>query len=237
MSTNVPFHVPGLRRSGIRFPNSPIHTADEVYNHCVRGAYWSLLLAKKLPEFSSLSSSTSSSERSHFDLETVVLASILHDIGWATTPELLSSDKRFEVDGRTQVVWDAIALHTTASIALHHPAPEVSLAHLGVMADFLGPLFPPGDGAVITEDEYRVMLVRFPLAGLSTDGVKEIMYGLCRNKPETTFDNIVGGFGLAFGLDGKGKGRDEYKRAKEQQDPVNTLLPALDYLASLLREA
>jgi hypothetical protein len=41
--------------SGIAFPHSPItvaafaytkqHTTEAVYNHCVRSAYWSLILA------------------------------------------------------------------------------------------------------------------------------------------------------------------------------------------------
>ncbi|OTA97224.1 hypothetical protein M434DRAFT_41229, partial [Hypoxylon sp. CO27-5] len=215
---------PDLPNIGIKFPHSPItvaafayskeHTSEMTYNHCVRSAYWALILAKKLPNFASASSPP-------LNLETVVLTNILHDMGWATTKEILSKDKRFEVDGanlahefirryaqeggegaekwknddrhRAHIVWDAIALHTTPSFALHHPAPEVTLAHMGIMVDFSGPKF--GDGNVITEAEYREVVRHFPLAGLGTENMKITLCGLCREKPETTYDNIVGQFG------------------------------------------
>ncbi|KAI1759112.1 hypothetical protein GGR53DRAFT_524112 [Hypoxylon sp. FL1150] len=275
MSTNRSCSLPDLPRSGLKFPNSPIvaaalaylkqHTTEPVYNHSVRSAYWALLLAKKLPEFSRILSSSPpsapSSEQPSLNLETVVLANVLHDMGWAYTAEVLSKDKRFEVDGaniasafvrryasegseggdrwdtsRIQLLWESIALHTTGSIAPHHPAPEIPLAHLGVMTDFMGPLFPPGDGVVITEDEYRDVLSHFPLAGFTTEGCKAIMCGLCRDKPESTFDNFVSGFGVRFGIDGKGKGRDEYRRAREQQEFATKMLAGLEYLENLLKE-
>ncbi|KAI0455992.1 metal dependent phosphohydrolase [Xylaria acuta] len=122
---------PSLPISGISFPHSPItvaafaytkqHTTEAVYNHCVRSAYWALLLVKKLAPLAAKKP----------DLETVVLACVLHDMGWSSTKELLSTYKRFEVDGadiarefvqgyqgegkeewdeaRVQRVWDAIA--------------------------------------------------------------------------------------------------------------------------------
>ncbi|OTB04576.1 hypothetical protein M426DRAFT_11466 [Hypoxylon sp. CI-4A] len=254
---------PDLPKFGIKFPDSPItvaafeytkqHTSEATYNHCVRSAYWALILSKKLPNFSSVPASS-------LNLETVVLAAVLHDMGWATTKELLSKDKRFEVDGanlaqdfirqyaekkgegetwnknRIQLVWDAIALHTTGSIALHHPSPEISLAHLGIMADFSGPQFPPGNGATISEAEYREVVAHFPLAKFGVEDIKEVLCGLCRDKPETTYDNLISGFGLAFGLDGKGGGREEYAQAKEAADPTKDLIAGLGYLENLLKE-
>ncbi|KAI0142583.1 hypothetical protein F4776DRAFT_676398 [Hypoxylon sp. NC0597] len=266
MSTQkTPF--PDLPNIGIKFPHSPItvaafeytkqHTVEATYNHCVRSAYWALILAKKLPNFASASPP--------LNLETVVLTNILHDMGWATTKGLISKDKRFEVDGanlahefvhryvdeggegaanwknnehRVQTIWDAIALHTTASIALYHPAREVALAHLGVMADFSGPMFPPGNGAVITEAEYREVARHFPLAGFGTESLVNVMCGLCRDKPETTYDNIVSGFGLEFGLDGKGGGKEGFREAMEREQPAKQVLDGLRYLEELLaREA
>ncbi|KAI1451494.1 hypothetical protein F4805DRAFT_451291 [Annulohypoxylon moriforme] len=272
--------LPDLPNVGIKFPHSPItvaaleytkrHTTEAMYNHCIRAAYWALILAKKLPDFSSLTSpspeqSHSSSPPRRLNLETVVLATILHDMGWATTKELLSKDKRFEVDGanlayefvgryveeggegagnwvghehgnRKEIVWNAIALHCTGSIALHHPKPEVALAHLAIMSDFMGPKFPPGDGKVITVEEYKAVLNAFPFKGFGKEGLKEIMCGICREKPETTYDNFVGGFGARFGVDGKGTGAEEFKQEIEKRDPVGTLLGGLDYLEGLLRE-
>ncbi|KAI1135317.1 hypothetical protein F5Y05DRAFT_178848 [Hypoxylon sp. FL0543] len=262
MSTQkTPF--PDLPAIGIEFPRSPVaaaafaytkeHTSEATYNHCVRSAYWALILAKKLPGYAN--------PPSPLNLETVVLANVLHDMGWATTKALRSKDKRFEVDGanlalaflrryaeeggeggqswkndahRARLVWDAIALHTTGSIAVHHPAPEVALAHLGVMADFQGPLFPPGGGAVIAEAEYREVVRHFPLAGFGREGVKEIMCGLCREKPETTYDNFVSAFGLAFGVDGKGGGREEFAAAMKRGEPLWKILEGLGYLEELL---
>lgn len=131
-SLSTPF--PDLPISGVTFPRSPIvlaafaytkeHTTEAVYNHCARAAYFALILATKLAPLAARRP----------NLETVVLACILHDMGWASTKELLSTYKRFEVDGadiarafvegyraaggergeewderRVQTVWDSIA--------------------------------------------------------------------------------------------------------------------------------
>lgn len=129
--SSPPSPFPTLPISGISLPHSPItiaafaytkqHTTATVYNHCVRSAYFSLILAKKLAPLAAKKP----------DLETVVLACVLHDMGWSSTKELLSTYKRFEVDGadiardfvvgyegegkekwdeeRVQRLWDAIA--------------------------------------------------------------------------------------------------------------------------------
>ncbi|KAI1411647.1 hypothetical protein F5Y13DRAFT_53290 [Hypoxylon sp. FL1857] len=265
MSTSQQTPFPDLPNIGIKFPHSPItiaafayskeHTSEATYNHCVRAAYWALILAKKLPNFAN--------SPAPLNLETVVLANILHDMGWATTKELVSKDKRFEVDGanlanafvkkyvkdggegaeiwkndehRAQIIWDAIALHTTDSLALNHPAPEVALAHMGIMVDFAGPQFPPGNGATISEAEYREVVKHFPFAGFGTEGLKQIMCGLCREKPQTTYDNFVARFGLAFGLDGKGGGKEEFKATMEEKNPLWGLLEGLGYLEKLLEK-
>ncbi|KAI1382781.1 uncharacterized protein F4822DRAFT_96579 [Hypoxylon trugodes] len=265
--TTTPF--PDLPKIGVKFPHSPIsiaafaytkeHTTELIYNHCVRSAYWALLLARKLPEFSS--------SNRHVNLEIVVLANILHDMGWATTKEILSEDKRFEVDGadlahefvrkyaesgapgaedwkdegesqaRVRLVWDAIALHATGSIAQHHPAREVALAHMGVIADLTGPLFPAGElGAVITVAEYKEVVSHFPLVGWSAASVKGIMCGLCRDKPASTYDNFAAGFGALFGFDGEGNGREEYLRARDAANPVRGVVSGLEFLEGLMEE-
>ncbi|KAI1084390.1 hypothetical protein F5B20DRAFT_294292 [Whalleya microplaca] len=275
MSKPTPF--PDLPKSGITFPNSPItaaafaytqqHTTEPVYNHCVRSAYWALILAHNLPAFAA-----ADSDGRKPDLETVVLACVLHDMGWASTPGLRSKDRRFEVDGadiakrwvreyvkerehdhkhdhdhdgaaakegggkwdahRQDLIWSSIALHTTGSIALH-AAPETALAHLGIMADFAGPLFP---GGAISEAAYREVLGLFPLAGFDSAACKEILCGICRDKPATTFDNFVSEFGREFGLDGKGGGKEEFRREWEEALPSKKLLSGLDYLNELVKE-
>ncbi|KAJ4154748.1 hypothetical protein LMH87_000027 [Akanthomyces muscarius] len=204
--------LPNLPSFGLEFPPSKIvhaalafakhHCNLPTYNHALRSAYWAAIIAKRNPPLSG----------SELDLELVILSCILHDMGWAETKDLLSSDKRFEVDGaniardfinkfntqegvdasewdhsRIQRCWDAIALHTTFSIA-RYAAPEVAAAASGILADFQGPYFPNGPGGenLITLDEY----------------LAKVMCGICRDKGVTTFDNFVGDFGIQFGLDG-----------------------------------
>ncbi|KAK3632476.1 hypothetical protein LTR56_016358 [Elasticomyces elasticus] len=144
------------------------------------------------------------------------LGAILHDLGWSTTDTFVSPDKRFEVDGanaartfieqqtlhlggktwdkhRGQLLWDAIALHTTPSIA-QHKEPEVAATGLGIFADFVGLNAVPG---TMTVEEYNAIVAKYPRQGFR-DGVKEIMCGLCRTKPETTYDNFVADFGDQF---------------------------------------
>ncbi|GLI73422.1 hypothetical protein PoHVEF18_001639 [Penicillium ochrochloron] len=231
--------LPTLPEVGIVPPSSPLtlkafefakqHCTETVYNHAIRSGYWAAIIAKKLPEFH---------DNTSLNLEMVFVSCILHDMGWANTPELLSTDKRFEVDGANiardfllnemrhvndgnlneptiQRVWDSIALHTTASIA-RYAAPEVALTHLGITADFFGPNFPGPDGKpLISPEEYRAVMNVFPRAGFNTDGFKKIMCGLCRTKPATTYDNFVSVIGRKYGLDGNGEGREEYTKAWE----------------------
>ncbi|KAI1151116.1 metal dependent phosphohydrolase [Nemania diffusa] len=271
-STSSPF--PDLPISGVSFPYSPItaaafaytkqHTTEAVYNHCARGAYWALILVKKLAPLAAMAP----------DLEAVVLACVLHDMGWSFTKELLSTYKRFEVDGadlarrfveayktdageggeawseeRVQRVWDAIALHTTPSIAPFSSA-EVVAAHLGIMADFSGPRFPadpwgdpsklagtpPVAGAVITAEEFREVLRAFPYAGFGTEGAKAVFCGLCRDKPVATFDNFVSAFGREYGLDGQGGGQEEYWEMCLQATSPENLIGNFGYLQGLLEK-
>lgn len=85
-----------------------------------------------------------------FDQELVYLASLLHDLGLSHEH---AADKRFEVDGadaasrfllandyppaKTEIVWDAIALHSSADIA-DRREPEVALVHFGAHVDVMG---------------------------------------------------------------------------------------------------
>ncbi|KAF4470205.1 metal dependent phosphohydrolase [Fusarium albosuccineum] len=234
----------------LTFPTSPIikqsfsfvkkHCDETTYNHTVRSAYWAIIISKKHPSFQNTS----------IDMENVIVSCILHDMGWAKTESLLSADKRFEVDGaniakdflqsekwdeaRVQRAWDAIALHATPSIAMYG-APEVALTNLGITAEFLGPNFPNGPGGdnMITMEEYKAVLKVFPRANFNVDAVTQIMCGLCRNKPQTTYDNFVGWFGLHFGTDGKGGGKEDYAKAWEENQSPRLLSSGLNYLQTL----
>ena len=85
-----------------------------------------------------------------YDDELLFLGSVLHDVGLTDEG---NGNQRFEVDGadlavrflreqgvseeRTQVVWDAIALHTSAGIA-NRKQPEVAFAQRGTHVDVTG---------------------------------------------------------------------------------------------------
>ncbi|KAI1341648.1 hypothetical protein F5Y15DRAFT_413578 [Xylariaceae sp. FL0016] len=247
------------------------HLETRVYNHVVRSAYWMLLLARKIGagvEAGGTGTGTGTGTPSSSD--DGELGSMGGDKG-----------RRFEVEGadvargflgrhggegwderRVQLVWDIIALHTTPFIA-QYAAPGVALAHLGIMADFMGPMFPkkllgrflsgasPSAGAddsehetgvpgqVITEAEYREVTSHFPLAGFGREGCKEILCGLCGERPGGTYDNFVGWFGVECGVDGKGTGKEEYKRKWEEENRKvsEKLLMGLDYLEELVGES
>lgn len=85
-----------------------------------------------------------------FDEEASFIASILHDLG--ITDEFEKND-RFELVGadaaknflqtenyppeKTELIWDAIALHTSAGIAMRKE-PEVAIVHIGAAMDVFG---------------------------------------------------------------------------------------------------
>jgi hypothetical protein len=169
------------------------------FNHVRRSWVFGCIIASKAPLFKNV------------DLEVHAVSAILHDLAWDHTSIFSTKDKRFEVDGanaardfltqkaphlddcRLQLVWDSIALHTTPSIA-HHKEVEVALCSMGISADFMGPDFP---GGLITKDEYNAVVQEFPLLDLK-ESVKKLMCGLCRHKPDTTYDNFVHEFGVRF---------------------------------------
>ena len=239
--------LPSLPVSQVTIPSTPLtvaaytyvkqHTSPCTLNHVLRSTAFSLILQKKLPPLATNPS---------LDVEAIVLSTLLHDMGWATTPTLLSNDKRFEIDGaniardfvtgqggqssgwdkhRVQLMWDAIALHTTPSIA-HHKEPEVLATQLGIMADFLGPNLPL-PGSPITIEEYKEIVSTFPRLGFK-DEIRGIFCGMCKNKPEVTYDNFVGEYGKIYGLDTKGGGREEFTKRVEERNLVRMLEGGLD---------
>lgn len=238
---NLTFPSTSLALSAAAFIKQ--HESVNTVHHSIRSAYWALILSKKHPDFIGKA----------LDMESVVFSILMHDMGWATTKSLLSNDKRFEVDGaniardfltkhtsvgcnpenkssywgkhRQQLVWDTIALHTTPSIG-SYKEPEVSLANLAIGADFYGSNFP---GNLISDDEYNAVANLFPRAGFA-DELIQIMCGLCRDKASTTFDNVVGDYGLQYGLDGLGGGLDVYTDAWQKNHQASRFVGALRYL-------
>ncbi len=85
-----------------------------------------------------------------YDREVLCVATVLHDLGLTS---LAPVQARFEIEGAdaakeflarqgmddrtTELVWDAIALHTTSEIPLRK-CPEIALCHLGIACDIRG---------------------------------------------------------------------------------------------------
>jgi hypothetical protein len=161
-----------------------------LFNHVMRSWLFGVLLsenAKPLP-----------------DPELLAVSTVLHDLGLT---DRYTAEERFEVDGanvarafmkergistqQTQVVWDAIALHTTRSIALHKE-PEVVMTHSGITADVLGASLDR-----IPQDKQGAILADFPRLALK-NRLKDCLCNIARRKPESTFDNIVRDFGVRY---------------------------------------
>jgi hypothetical protein len=161
-----------------------------LFNHAMRSWLFGVLLSE-------------GAERAP-DAELLAVATILHDLGLT---DRYTAENRFEVDGanaarsflkgrgistqQMQVVWDAIALHTTRSIALHKE-PEVAMTHSGISADVLGAGLDR-----IPQDKQGAILAEFPRLALK-NGLKDCLCNIVRRKPATTFDNIVRDFGVRY---------------------------------------
>ncbi|WP_432783396.1 HD domain-containing protein [Pseudomonas corrugata] len=133
-----------------------------------------------------------------YDREAVYLAALLHDLGLTNE---FSAEQRFEVDGadaasrfllangysksKTELVWDAIALHSSAGIA-DRKQPEIALIYLGAHVDVMGLNIEE-----ITPSLIEDALALYPRIGMKaafTEAVAEV----ARKKPFTAI-----GTGLA----------------------------------------
>ncbi|WP_028563389.1 HD domain-containing protein [Paenibacillus pinihumi] len=132
-----------------------------------------------------------------FDSELLYISALFHDLG--LTRHYSSPDKRFEVDGANaarnylqsngvpaesiQLVWDAVALHTTIGIAQHKEA-EVALIYSGVGYDVMGENFDS-----LTEDIRGQVVKAYPRDNFKQKILPAFLEGF-KHKPETTFGNI-----------------------------------------------
>lgn len=138
------------------------------------------------------------------DPELLAVSAVLHDLGLT---DRYRADGRFEVDGanaaraflkgreipthETQVVWDAIALHTTPTIALHKE-PEVVMTHSGIAVDVLGVGLDR-----IPQGKLRAVLTEFPRLAFKNQ-FQVCLCDVVRRKPSTSFDNILRDFGIRY---------------------------------------
>jgi predicted hydrolase (HD superfamily) len=132
--------------AGVRFPDSALAqkavdlafrvSSEVVRTHVIRTFVFGSLVGKE--------------QGLRYDEELFFLGAVLHDLG--LTAEFRSAE-RFEVAGadaadaflkeegvsseHREIVWDAIALHTSVGIA-SRKRPEIALVHIGAGVDVLG---------------------------------------------------------------------------------------------------
>jgi hypothetical protein len=162
-----------------------------LFNHVMRSWLFAAFLAKAAEK--------------QPDPELLAIATLLHDLG--LTERHATDVDRFEVDGanaaRTflqshhvasndvQLVWDAIALHSTRSIALHKE-PVVAFCHHGVQVDISGLQYH-----VIAPKVRLQILYDYPRLSLKSR-LTDCLCGVVSRKPATTYDNFLRDFGERY---------------------------------------
>jgi hypothetical protein len=133
-----------------------------------------------------------------FDRELLYAGAMFHDMG--LTPRHSSRTERFEVDGANvardfltahhiassdiDLVWTAIALHTTPGIPVHmHPV--VALLTAGVEMDVMGIAYEE-----FSESAREAVVAAFPRPALFKEDIIQAFYDGIKHKPETTFGNV-----------------------------------------------
>jgi hypothetical protein len=132
-----------------------------------------------------------------YDPELLYIGAIFHDMG--LTEKYRGPSERFEVDGANlareflrkhgvseasiDLVWDAIALHTTPGIP-KWKKPEVALVTAGVELDVLGIGYDE-----IAEPDREEVLAAFPRVDFKRSIIRAFADGI-KHKPETAFGNV-----------------------------------------------
>ncbi len=133
-----------------------------------------------------------------FDPELLYTGAMFHDMG--LTEVHSSADERFEVDGANaardflkrhgitqtdiEMVWTAIALHTTPGIPKHmHPV--VALVTAGVEMDVLGLSY-----GEYSDAEREAIVNAFPRTPHFKEDIIQAFYDGIKHKPDTTFGNV-----------------------------------------------
>ncbi|PWV50822.1 HD domain-containing protein [Chitinophaga sp. S165] len=186
-------HVQPKTVAGIKIPDSTIarqatellreHGTEFLYNHSIRTFLFASLNGeqKKIP----------------YDPELLYVSSAFHDLG--LTPHYSSPDKRFEIDGANaardflrshglppqvlQLVWDAVALHTSPGIAEHKEA-EVALLNYGVALDVVGRGYEH-----LSESHREDIIKQYPRTDFKKTIIPTFFEGF-KHKTDTTFGNM-----------------------------------------------
>jgi HD domain len=133
-----------------------------------------------------------------FDPELLYIGAMFHDMGLVSPYS--TATERFEVDSANaardflrshgiaeasvDLVWDAVALHTTPGIP-QHKKPEVALVTAGVEMDVLGLGFQ-----VVSDRDRQLVVDAHPRGTQFKQDIVEAFYQGNKHKPDTTFGNV-----------------------------------------------
>jgi hypothetical protein len=185
--------ISGKIIAGIKIPDGVIarqatdllreHGSELLYNHSLRTFLFAALNGRQNNRW--------------YDAELLYVSAMFHDLG--LTPHYQSDDKRFEVDGANaardflrahgvpprslQLVWDAIALHTSPGIA-EYKEPEVALLNFGAALDVVGRGYDQ-----LSHDDREAIVKQFPRNGLKKNMITAFFDGF-KHKPHTTYGSI-----------------------------------------------
>jgi hypothetical protein len=163
----------------VRDTESPL-----LFHHSSRVYYWGALAGKR--------------HQLKFEPELLYAGAMFHDMG--LTAAHSSKKERFEVDGANaasdflrshgiaqqdiDVVWTAIALHTTPGIP-QHMHPVIALVTAGVEMDVLGLAH-----SECSDSERRAVVHAHPRNGHFKEDIIQAFYDGIKHKPDTTFGNV-----------------------------------------------
>jgi hypothetical protein len=179
--------------SGVEIPDSKIareatelvrhHEGELLFNHSVRVYLFGAMRGIRL--------------NLKFDSELLYVAALFHDMG--LVDEFHTDTKRFEVDGadaareflrrhgipepQVDLVWEAIALHTTPGIPAYM-RPEIALTNAGVVMDVIG----VGYGEYTAEQRDQV-IAAYPRGDFKNEFI-QIQARSAMRKPRTTFGTV-----------------------------------------------
>lgn len=179
--------------SGIKIPDSKIareaaelvraHESDLLYNHSIRVFLFGAMAGVR--------------QNLKFDPELLYVASLFHDLG--LVDHYHTETKRFEVDGadaareflrsrgipepKADLVWEAIALHTTPGIP-QFMRPEIALTNAGVLVDVVGIGYHE-----YTPEQRDQVIAAFPRGDFKKDFI-EAQTCSALKKPVTTFGTV-----------------------------------------------
>jgi hypothetical protein len=179
--------------SGVKVPDSKIareaadlvrqYETEMLFNHSVRVFVFGAIKGAH--------------QKLKFDSELLYVAALFHDLDLVDPYH--TDTKRFEVDGadaareflrsrgipepKADLVWEAIALHTTAGIP-QYMRPEIALTNAGVLVDVVGIGYDE-----YTPQERDLVTTAYPRGDFKNEFIR-IQTCSALRKPQTTFSTV-----------------------------------------------